>query len=141
MVGCVKEILVGDGEASQLGVVRFSANSWFVSIPTLRRFALLGDPSFEEVHAHVGDHRSPSGLTGRIREMKVHGERILADRKLAKNGGQVDELLGASREETLGAGSYDFGDKVIDWGQVVQGNRFFALLRIRTLANGLAWSM
>lgn len=31
----------------------------------------------------------PSGLSGRIRGMKVREERILADRKLAKNGGQV----------------------------------------------------
>jgi len=38
----------------------------------------------------------PSGLTGRIRGMKVREERVLADRKLAKTGGQLDELLGAS---------------------------------------------
>lgn len=31
----------------------------------------------------------PSGLTGRIRGMKVREERVLADRKLAKSGGQV----------------------------------------------------
>ncbi len=37
----------------------------------------------------------PSGLTGRIRGMKVREERILSDRKLAKAGGQVDELLSA----------------------------------------------
>jgi hypothetical protein len=34
----------------------------------------------------------PSGLTGRVRGMKVREERVLADRKLAKSGGQVDEL-------------------------------------------------
>ena len=34
----------------------------------------------------------PTGLTGRIRGMKVREERILSDRKLAKAGGQVDEL-------------------------------------------------
>lgn len=43
----------------------------------------------------------PSGLTDRVRGMKVREERILADRKLAKSGGQVDELLGACWEETL----------------------------------------
>ena len=37
----------------------------------------------------------PSGLTGRIRSMKVREERVLADRKLAKGGGQV-EALGSS---------------------------------------------
>ena len=78
----------------------------------------------------------PSGLSGRIRGMKVREERILADRKLAKNGGQVDELLAACWEETLDPGPYDFGDKVIDWGQVLQGDRFFALLQIRALTYG-----
>ena len=98
-----------------------------------------------------------SGLSGHICGMKVREERVLADRKLAKNGGQVDELLGACWEETLDAGPYDFGDttafdrrektgrersesegrhseggrKVIDWGQVLQGDRFYALLQIR----------
>ena len=47
----------------------------------------------------------PSGLTGRVRGMKVREERILADRKLAKSGGQVDELLGACWEETLDPGA------------------------------------
>ncbi len=78
----------------------------------------------------------PSGLSGRIRSMKVREERILADRRLAKAGGQVDELLSACWEETLDAGPYDFGDKVIDWGQVLQGDRFFALLQIRALTYG-----
>lgn len=41
----------------------------------------------------------PSGLTGRIRGMKVQEERVLADRKLAKSGGQMDELLSACWEE------------------------------------------
>jgi hypothetical protein len=68
--------------------------------------------------------------------MKVREERILADRKLAKAGGQVDELLAACWEETLDAGPYDFGDKAIDWGQVLQGDRFVALLKVRALTYG-----
>ena len=55
----------------------------------------------------------PSGLTGRIRGLKVREERILADRKLARSGGQVDRLLAACWEETLDPGPYDFGDKEI----------------------------
>jgi hypothetical protein len=54
----------------------------------------------------------------------VREERILADRKLAKAGGQVDELLGACWEETLEAGPYDFGDKVIYWGKVQGATEF-----------------
>mgnify|MGYP005850380419 CR=1 FL=1 len=46
----------------------------------------------------------PTGLTGRIRGMKVREERILSDRKPAKSGGQVDELLAACWEETVDAG-------------------------------------
>ena len=78
----------------------------------------------------------PSGLSGRIRGLKVREERILTDRKLAKNGGQVDELLSACWEETLEAGPYDFGEKDIDWGKVLQGDRFFALIKIRALTYG-----
>ena len=40
----------------------------------------------------------PSGLSGRIRAMKVREELILTDRKLAKASGQVDELLSACWE-------------------------------------------
>jgi len=47
----------------------------------------------------------PSGLSGRVRGMKVREERVLADRKLAKSGGQIDELLGSCWEETLDPGA------------------------------------
>lgn len=46
----------------------------------------------------------PSGLQGRVRGMKVREESVLADRKLAKSGAQIDELLAACWEETLDAG-------------------------------------
>jgi len=82
----------------------------------------------------------PTGLMGRIRGMKVREERILSDRKLAKSGGQVDELLAACWEETVDAGPYDFGDKEIDWGQVLQGDRFYALLRVRALTYGAEYA-
>lgn len=78
----------------------------------------------------------PSGLTGRIRGMKVREERILSDRKLAKSGGQVDQLLTACWEETLDPGPYDFGESDIDWGKVLQGDRFYALLQIRAQTYG-----
>jgi hypothetical protein len=78
----------------------------------------------------------PSGLSGRIRGMKVREERILTDRKLARSGGQVDRLLAACWEEMVDPGPYDFGEKNIDWGAVLQGDRFFALLQIRALTYG-----
>jgi hypothetical protein len=78
----------------------------------------------------------PSGLVGSIRGLKVREERILADRKLQKSGGIVDELLRACWENTADAGLYDFGDKPIDWDKVLQGDRFYALLEIRALTYG-----
>lgn len=78
----------------------------------------------------------PSGLSGRVRGMKVREERVLADRKLAKSGGQLDELLGSCWEETTDPGPYSFPDRPIDWGAVLQGDRFFTLLMIRALTYG-----
>lgn len=46
----------------------------------------------------------PTGLTGRIRSMTVREERILPHRRLAKSGGQLDELLGSCWEEILTTG-------------------------------------
>ncbi len=78
----------------------------------------------------------PSGLSGKIRGLKVREERILADRELARSGGQVDRLLAACWEETVDSGPYDFSDKSVEWGRVLQGDRFFALLQIRALTYG-----
>lgn len=78
----------------------------------------------------------PSGLEGLVRGMKVREERVLADRKLAKAGTQLEELLAACWEATVDSGSYDFGGRPIDWGPVLQGDRFFALLSIRALTYG-----
>jgi hypothetical protein len=78
----------------------------------------------------------PSGLVGRIRGMKAREERILADRKLAKSGAQLEQILAACWEETLDPGPYDFGDQAIDWGKVLQGDRFFAMLQLRVLSYG-----
>ena len=78
----------------------------------------------------------PSGLTGEIRGLKVKEFNILADRRLAKGGGQIDAILSACWAQTLDAGPYDFGDKTIDWDKVLQGDRFYALLKVRALSLG-----
>jgi len=96
-----------------------------------RRFAFLGGQRMSDVIT------CPSGLIGRIRGMKVREERILADRKLAKQGGQMDQLLASCWEEMVDAGPYDFAESgKTDWGLVLQGDRFFALLMIRALTYG-----
>lgn len=80
--------------------------------------------------------RCPTGLAGCVRGMKVREERVLADRKLAKAGAQLEELLAACWETAVDSGPYDFGDKPIDWGSVLQGDRFFTLLCIRAQTYG-----
>ena len=78
----------------------------------------------------------PSGLTGSVRGLKAKEERILADRKLAKDGGQLDQILAACWEEVVDPGPYPFGDHAIDWSKVLQGDRFYTLLQIRILSYG-----
>jgi len=78
----------------------------------------------------------PSGLTGTLRGMKVREERILADRQLAKSGGQVDALLAACWEQTIDPGPYAVGDGLLAWGKVLQGDRFYALLQLRIATYG-----
>lgn len=78
----------------------------------------------------------PSGLSGSVRGMKVREERLLADRKLAKSGSQLDELLAACWEGALDPGPYDFGGSGIKWGVVLTGDRFFSLMNIRALTYG-----
>jgi hypothetical protein len=78
----------------------------------------------------------PSGLSGRIRGLRTREERILADRRLAKSGGQLDEILAACWEETLEQGPYTFGTGPTDWSKVLQGDRFYALLAIRIASYG-----
>jgi hypothetical protein len=68
--------------------------------------------------------------------MRVREERVLADRKLSKGGDQLDELLASCWEETVEPGPYDFHNSAVDWGAVLQGDRFLALLSIRALTYG-----
>ena len=82
----------------------------------------------------------PSGLSGRLRGMKVREEKILADRKLARNGAQLDELLAACWEETLDPGPYKFEGPKPNWTQVLQGDRFYALLQLRAITYGPEYS-
>lgn len=77
----------------------------------------------------------PSGMVGIIREMKVREEEIFSDRKLARSGGQTDALLRACWTELTDSGPYDFEDAV-DWSQTLQADRFFVLLKVRSLTYG-----
>jgi len=78
----------------------------------------------------------PSGLAGRVRGLKVREERILTDKKLARDGAQLDELLTACWEETFDAGPYALVADNVAWSSVLLGDRFFALLMIRAETYG-----
>ena len=78
----------------------------------------------------------PSGLQGCVRGMKVREERVLADRKLAKSGGQVDELFRSLLGGDPRPGPYALAEGAkLDLGKF-QGDRFFALLMVRALTYG-----
>lgn len=78
----------------------------------------------------------PSGLSGEIRGLKVQELNLLADRRVAKSGQQLERILASCWQRTLDPGPYALGAAGLDWGQVLQGDRFYALLRMRILSLG-----
>ena len=75
----------------------------------------------------------PSGLTGEIRGLKVKEFNILANRRLAKSGEQIDGVLRSCWVSTIDPGPYEFAGDSPDWSQVLQGDRFYAFLKIWAL--------
>lgn len=82
----------------------------------------------------------PSGLTGEIRGLKVKELNILANRRLARGGQQIDHILASCWLATHDAGPYPVGERGLDWDKVLQGDRFYALLRIRMLSLGVDYA-
>jgi hypothetical protein len=78
----------------------------------------------------------PSGLRGTVRGLKVKELNILADRRLAKSGRQFDQILAGCWLETIEQGPYVLGDQSLDWSTVLQGDRFYAMLKIRAASLG-----
>lgn len=62
--------------------------------------------------------------------MKVRELRVVADAKLAKTGGQIDELVGSCWEETLDPEPYTLGEG----GRVASANAFRLASRLFTPA-------
>lgn len=79
----------------------------------------------------------PTGLVVSLRGMKVREQKIFSDRALAAKGGTAGRLVEACCEGVVDPGPYALGagDK-LDWAQVAQGDRFAALLAIRTETYG-----
>lgn len=79
----------------------------------------------------------PSGLTGAVRGLTVGEERILANKKLVRSGQFVQRLLDACWVETNNPGPYEPTDSGHpDWREVLQGDRFVALIAIRAATYG-----
>ena len=82
----------------------------------------------------------PSGLTGRVRKMKVAEARNFSSRKLAQNGDPIGRLLKACWEETIDPGPYQLTDSGIDWDKVLIGDRLQALIGIRVATFGPSYA-
>lgn len=79
----------------------------------------------------------PSGLIGKVRGLTGRDGKFLTDQALAKRGGLTDKILEACWVETVDPGVYQTkADGSLNWGKVLQGDRFYALLQIRIAGNG-----
>lgn len=80
----------------------------------------------------------PSGLVGEIRNLQGQDGNVLMDRRIAKQGRLVDEILrrcwlrtaepGLAHYASIGAGP--------DWSKVLAGDRMFIFVRTRVLTFG-----
>lgn len=83
----------------------------------------------------------PSGLTLRIRHLRVRVQRLLTDKQLQRRGEQFTRLLAECTEEVLAAGPYELSDDgALDWAEVLEGDRLFALLQIRIATHGPSYA-
>lgn len=80
----------------------------------------------------------PSGLVIGMRQILVGDQRILSDRRLVKTGESIDALLSACGSSVVDPGIYRFTDRV-RWPEVLQGDRLFALIRLRAITHGEAY--
>jgi hypothetical protein len=81
----------------------------------------------------------PSGLAGTLRGLKVREENLLASRKEARRGA-FDKILSACWTGTADSGPYSLAEGKVDWSQVLQGDRFYALVQLRRLSYGDAYA-
>lgn len=71
----------------------------------------------------------PSGLTGRIRQMKVSEAKSFSTRQTG-GGDPVGRLLKACWEETIDPGPYELIDARIEWDRVLVGDRLYGFMAI-----------
>jgi len=78
----------------------------------------------------------PTGLQVDLREMLVREERILSDRALARDNRTMETLLSVCTVGCVDPGPYEFPGDAVDWGRVLQGDRFYALMQLRIITFG-----
>lgn len=79
----------------------------------------------------------PSGLTGKIRGLTGKDGRYLTDPTLNRSGALPDHILANVWEETTNPGFYKLGENgKLSWGQVLVGDRMFALIQSRIAGRG-----
>lgn len=82
----------------------------------------------------------PTGLAGHLRPMTTRDECLLAQRNAQRQGLVTDRLLDACWVETLDHGPYP--DSAFDqdgkprWDQILTGDRYYAMLRLRVASYG-----
>lgn len=83
----------------------------------------------------------PSGLAGEIRGLKGREMTLLSDRQAARSGMFMDNLLSACWVNTTDPGPYQAReDGTVPWQQVLLGDRFYAMLRMRVATLGPEYS-
>lgn len=78
----------------------------------------------------------PSGLSCRIRGLKVGDQRVLADKRLSKSGEVVDALLRACVLEVTEPGPYRFPASAPRWDEVLVGDRVYLFTRLGVATHG-----
>ena len=69
----------------------------------------------------------PSGLSGTIRGLTVGEAEMLGDRKAARKGSIVENILKSVWVETTNSGPYSFTDDV-PWSKVLVADRFYSII-------------
>lgn len=82
----------------------------------------------------------PSGLRGVIRGLKVKDEQLFLDRKAARQGHSITNLLNSCWTETLDWGPYRPSDNGLAWLHAVSADRIFTLIQLRIKSYGGAYS-
>src|SRR5690349_21438783 len=87
------------------------------------------------------DVTCPSGLSGRVRGLKVREANMLADAEAQKKGSVFDSILDACWQSTVEPGPYELTpDGRPSWPRVLVCDRLVAMVGIRVATYGSEYS-